>query len=249
LRPDRPHDNLRGAPAQHRAMTPNPAQAPQAPESVIIRPWPKVVFFYPSFLFATLFFALAALGIVSADKLGGTFLVVLSFNLLVFSFDFSRIKSITIAVSIIAAILLVLWLDTIFEVTGFFREVYDRLPGPIMNTAFYAYVSAVLGFLLLLVFINSRFNFYEVNPREILHHHGYLGDITRWSTEGLEMNKEIADVVEYCLMRSGRLIFMPATSKKAIVLDNVANVNRIEERVNDLLSVMAVRVNQVPGPG
>jgi hypothetical protein len=99
------------------------------------------------------------------------------------------------------------------------------------------------------VFVNTRFNYYEVNAREILHHHGYLGDIQRWSTEGLEMNKEIYDVVEYMLLRSGRLIFQPATSKKAIVLDNVAGVNRIEQDVNDLLSVVAVRLNQQPGPG
>jgi hypothetical protein len=63
------------------------------------------------------------------------------------------------------------------------------------------------------------------------------------------MNKEIYDVVEFLLLRSGRLIFQPATAKKAIVLDNVANVNRIEKQVNDLLSVVAVRLNQQPGPG
>jgi hypothetical protein len=118
-----------------------------------------------------------------------------------------------------------------------------------MNTAFYAFFSGFLGFVFLLVFINSRFHYYEVNPREILHHHGYLGDITRWSTEGLEMNKEIYDMFEYLLLRSGRLIFQPASSKKAIVIDNVLKVNRIEARVNDLLSVMAVRFNQQPGPG
>ena len=118
-----------------------------------------------------------------------------------------------------------------------------------MNTAFYGFLAAGLGLLLAMVWINSRFNYYEVNAREILHHHGYLGDIQRWSTEGLEMNKEIYDVVEYALLRSGRLVFQPATSKKAIVLDNIAKVNAIEQQVNDLLSVVAVRLNQQPGQG
>ena len=63
------------------------------------------------------------------------------------------------------------------------------------------------------------------------------------------MNKEIYDVAEYALLRSGRLIFSPMTSKKAIVVDNVANVNRIEKAINDLLSHVAVRINQRPGPG
>jgi hypothetical protein len=236
--------------------SPPPPVAPveRTPESVIIRPWPKVVFLYPTFVCATIFWLLSWLGIGQAENqlgssvLGNTFMLVMIMNLLVFSFDFSRIKSITIVISIIALVLLVLWVDTKADLTGYLGKVVRSVDIQ-MNTAFYGFLGAGLGFLLLLVFVNTRFNYYEVNAREILHHHGYLGDIQRWSTEGLEMNKEISDVVEFLLMRSGRLIFQPATSKKAIVLDNVAGVNRIEKEVNDLLSVVAVRINQQPGPG
>lgn len=219
-----------------------------APESVIIRPWPKVVFLYPTFIVATVFFLLLWLELVSETTLGNTFMAVLLLNLMVFSFDFSRIKSITILIGIIATVLLVLWADSKWEVTNFL----GRMVGSIdihMNTGFYGFLSAGLGFLLVLVFVNTRFNYYEVNAREILHHHGYLGDIKRWSTEGLEMNKEIYDIAEYILLRSGRLIFQPATSKTSIVLDNVPNVSRIEKLTNDLLSHVAVRINQRPGPG
>lgn len=220
----------------------------RAPESVIIRPWPKVVFLYPTFVTATVFFLLSWLNLVGSTVLGNTFMLVLLLNLLVFSFDFSRIKSITIVIAIVAIVLGVLWIDTKADLTGWLGRVFGAIDIT-CSTSFYGFLSAGMGFLLLLVFVNTRFNYYEVNAREILHHHGYLGDIQRWSTEGLEMNKEIYDVVEYLLMRSGRLIFQPATSKKAIVLDNVAGVNRIEKEVNDLLSVVAVRLNQQPGPG
>jgi hypothetical protein len=230
------------------APTPAPLVADRTPENVIIRPWPKVVFLYPTFVVTTIFFLLSWLDLVSPTVLGNTFMLVLWLNLLVFSFDFSRIKSITIVITIIALVLLVLWLDNKADVTGYLGKVFGKIDIQV-NAAFFGFMSAGLGFLLALVFINSRFNYYEVNAREILHHHGYLGDIQRWSTEGLEMNKEINDVVEYMLMRSGRLIFQPATSKKTIVLDNVASVNRIEQCVNDLLSVVAVRLNQQPGPG
>lgn len=236
------------------APAPTPAKAPSAqaehrpPESVIIRPWPKVVFLYPTFVTATIFFLLSWTAVVSPTVLGNTFMLVLLMNLLVFSFDFSRIKSITIFIAVIATVLLVLWLDSKWEITNFLGRVFGGIDIQ-MNPAFYGFLSTGMGFLLLVVFINTRFNYYEVNAREILHHHGYLGDIQRWSTEGLEMNKEIYDVVEFLLLRSGRLIFQPATSRKAIVLDNVANVNAIEGRVNDLLSVVAVRLNQNPGPG
>jgi hypothetical protein len=244
--------------------SPTPAPAPTpvqvqpslgaAPESVIIRPWPKVVFLYPTFVIASIFFLLSWLGIgkgeghVGSTALGNTFMFVLLMNLLVFSFDFSRIKSITIVIALIAILLAVLWIDTKTDFTGYLGRVFGSIDIQI-NTAFYGFLAAGMGSLLLLVWINSRFNYYEVNAREILHHHGYLGDIQRWSTEGLEMNKEIYDVVEYMLMRSGRLILQPATSRKAIVIDNVSKVNAIEQQVNDLLSVVAVRLNQQPGQG
>ncbi len=228
-----------------------PHSASPIPESVIIRPWPKVVFLYPTFVGASLGFLLSILSEpfdIESRTIGNSFMLLLCLNLLVFSFDFSRIKSITIAVGIIAVVLGLLLADTKWDVGGFL----SRLVGGIdieMNAGFYGFLSGFLGFLFLLVFVNSRFHYYEVNAREILHHHGYLGDITRWSTDGLEMNKEIYDMAEYLLLRSGRLIFLPSNAKKAIVLDNVAKVNRIETRVNDLLSHVAVRLDQRPGPG
>lgn len=232
------------------ANAPAPAASaaePVAPESVIIRPWPKVVFLYPTFVAACLGFLFSMLG-VESKSIGNWFMLLFCLNLLVFSFDFSRIKSITIVVGLIALVLGLLLADTKWDVGGFLSRLFGGIDIE-MNTAFYGFLSGFLGFLFLLVFVNSRFHYYEVNAREILHHHGYLGDITRWSTDGLEMNKEIYDMVEYLLLRSGRLIFLPSNAKKAIVLDNVAKVNRIEARVNDLLSHVAVRLDQRPGPG
>ena len=237
--------------------TPNPAPlvsvAASAPaESVIIRPWPKIVFLYPTFVAATIFFLLSSLSSLSSTgtvlvaecTLGNAFMVIWLINLLVFSFDFSRIWSIVMIIGGALVVVLTLWLD----LTGYVGDVAHKM-AIICNAQFYAWFSGGMGLLLLIVFVNSRFHYYEVNAREILHHHGYLGDVTRWSTEGLEMNKEIYDVAEYVLLRSGRLIFNPMTSKKSIVVDNVANVNRAEKAINDLLSHVAVRINQRPGPG
>ena len=232
------------------APTPTPAPevtpAPTKPaESVIIRPWPKVVFLYPTFVISTLFFLLSWLGLgIAPDTLGNAWMLVFMINILVFSFDFSRIWSIVMVFAIALVVVLLFWLD----LTGYMGKVLGKVHIT-ASTSFYGFMSGGLGLLLLVVFINSRFHYYEVNAREILHHHGYLGDVQRWSTEGLEMNKEIYDVAEYALLRSGRLIFNPMTSKKAVVVDNVTNVNRIEQAINDLLSHVAVRINQRPGPG
>ncbi|MEC9046565.1 MAG: hypothetical protein VYA51_01015 [Planctomycetota bacterium] len=220
--------------------------APERPaERVIIRPWPKVVFLYPTFAASVLLCLLSGLGMpVAPETLGNTWMLVFMLNILIFSFDFSRIWSLVLVFAVALLVVLIFWLD----LTGFVSNVLGKI-SITANTSFYGFMSAGLGLILLIVWINSRFHYYEVNAREILHHHGYLGDVQRWSTEGLEMNKEIYDVAEYGMLRSGRLIFNPMTSKKAIVIDNVVCVNRIEKAINDLLSHVAVRINQRPGPG
>ena len=228
---------------------------PREPDSVIIRPWPKVVFLYPVFICATLFWMISAFfgtppdGTLptKASWMGDAFMVVTFTNFLVFAFDFSRIKSITIIFGFIAAAFALFWAAG-HEDWGVMPWLGDRIKGIDiqMNTWFYGSFSLMMGFILVLVLINTRFSYYEVNHREILHHHGYLGDVTRMPTTGLRLNKEIYDLLEFALLRSGRLIFYPSTSREAIVIDNVINVNHIENRIKDLLSVVAVRMTEAP---
>ncbi len=226
---------------------PKPARPKSGPASVIIRPWPKVVFLYPTFVTATIFWFVSLLSndgsTVGVGGLGNAFMVVFFLNLLVFSFDFSRIKSITLLFVIAAIVLGIGWANTQWGWMDGIKSVFASIDIR-MNTQFYGWVSGFLAFVFLIVLINTRFNYYEINHREILHHHGYLGDITRMPTQGLRLNKEIYDLLEYLLLKSGRLIFYPSTSREAIVIDNVIGVNRAEERIKDLLSVVAVRMTQ-----
>ncbi len=209
---------------------------------MLIRPWPKVVFFYPTFICATLFWILSMVSSGGPSTwMGNGFMLLFFLNLLVFAFDFSRIKSLTLLILIVAVVLGMMWADTRWEVIGGLKDLVNAIQIQ-MNTWFYGATSAVFAFVLLLVLINTRFNYYEVNHREILHHHGYLGDITRLPTQGLHLNKEIYDLLEYVLLRSGRLIFYPHGTREAIVIDNVINVNRVEKHIKDLLSVIAVRM-------
>jgi hypothetical protein len=232
-----------------------PAEAAAAitQRSVIIRPWPKVVFLYPTLLCSLVcWFAQLLQGggggggeavELGSRALGNTFLAVFFLNLLVFAFDFSRIKSITLVVVLVALGLGLGWADATWGIAGGVRDVLSAIDVR-MSTQFYGLMSGFLLMVMLIVLINTRFNYYEINHREILHHHGYLGDITRMPTSGLRLNKEIYDLFEFFLLRSGRLVFYPQTSREAIVIDNVLNVNKVEDRIKDLLSVVAVRFQE-----
>lgn len=223
---------------------PAPSPRPTRSTSVLIRPWPKVIFFYPTAVAALLMWFGSLLSADGATAgvagLGNWFMVILFVNLLVFSFDFNRIKSITIVLGVVALLLGLAWANTKWGVWSGLAEVMGTI-NVRMNTQFFGFIAGIFALIFLLVLINTRFSYYEVNHREILHHHGYLGDITRVPTAGLTHNKEIYDVLEFLLLRSGRLIFYPASSRNAIVIDNVININKVESRIKEMLSVIAVR--------
>jgi len=228
--------------------TPQPSRTPtKTDEKVLIRPWPKVIFLYPT-LAISLVGWIATLLTMSSETspdhgyMGLIWCGVFSFNLLIFAFDFSRIKSITLFVAAIGLVFVGLWANQNWGFLSWFQNAMAGLDIH-MNGQFYAFFSIFFCFMFLLVFINTRFNYYEVNRNEILHHHGYLGDIIRTPTTSMNMQKEIYDLMEYLLLRSGRLIFYPATKRDAIVIDNVVNISKIEVKIKNLLSSVSVAID------
>jgi hypothetical protein len=83
-----------------------------------------------------------------------------------------------------------------------------------------------------------------VLSNEIIHHHGILGGIERLPAPGVRLEKDITDVFEYLLLRSGRLVITPAGESRAIILDNVPNINHVEDGVKAILGVTEVSFRQ-----
>ena len=63
--------------------------------------------------------------------------------------------------------------------------------------------------------IETRFDYWEVLHNELLHHHGPFGDLERFPAPQLKLDKEIPDIFEYLVLRSGRLIFYPTSERRA----------------------------------
>ncbi len=217
------------------------------PEPVLLVSYPKIVFLYPSVL-AGLFGAIYmwALGndpgAEYARLPARIFLAVLTINLVVVSFDFPRTTSLTWFFAAVAASV-ALW--TIFHLNPDlalgFHERLSRIT-PRANAAFYFIYTFSILFLFICVIISRRFDYWEVRGNELLHHHGVLSDMERFSAPNLRIDKEINDVFEYMLLRSGRLIMHPSQERRAIVLENVMFINQKEDRITQMLGALQVRV-------
>ena len=226
----------------------------EAPEHVYLVPYPKIVFLYPTLLLAVISaiwmcFLSAPLNRENhlAAGIGALFLGVFTINLVILAFDFPRTTSLTLFFFAAAVVMGLVLLFT-FE-PDFWPAIKDfvKLFHPMANATFYWAIAAILGLMFLAVAIVVRFDYWEVRGNELLHHHGFLSNLERLSAPNLRMEKEINDIFEYLLLRSGRLIIYTSNDRQPIVLDNVPFIDRKEQAVNRILGALQVQVRRVDG--
>ncbi len=129
-------------------------------------------------------------GIEPAAIMATVFLGVLAVNLVIFSFDFPRTTSLTLS-SLRAAVVLGLLLLFQFQ-PHLLPTVTDFLltNRPRANPTFYFTICAILGVIFALVFVFIRFDYWEVRNNELLHHHGFLSDLKRYSAPHLKSKRD-----------------------------------------------------------
>ncbi len=212
-------------------------------EKIVLRSFPKIILLYPT-LFAAI---LAAVGSTFADAVpvrwGLIFLITMFLNLVVLSFDFPRTTSFTLVAVIVAIVCGALWVNTFYTFLHILKEWTDKLD-PQAFPQFYWLFAVGMLIIFLLVFLNTRFDYWEVMHNEIIHHHGVLGNVKRFPAPQLKLEKEITDVFEFFLLRSGRLLIHPSMERVTIVLENVPNINKREREIQSLLGVLDVHVHQ-----
>jgi hypothetical protein len=210
-------------------------------DRVLVRSYPKTVFLYPTALAALLCGIMTAVGAGEPRHLGFIFLTVLFFNLVVISFEFTRHISVALVLGIFVIVLAGMLLNERLHIVEFLRALYSRIDWQ-ANRGFYFAVVGIYVFLMIGVLIDTRMDYWEVRGNEILHHHGFLGDVERFPAPQIKFKKEITDVFEYFLLASGRLVIHPSPSDRPVVLENVPRINRIEDEIEDMLDSMRVRI-------
>ncbi len=208
------------------------------PTSVRIRSYSDVIYLYPSLIMAIVCGLWVTFGEATPADPGASglvFTLLFFFNLSIIAFDYTRLTSIIVVLLLVIVGLL----SAIFPAVGdVITSVMDQ---PLfMNATFYWVWAGLLAFILALVWIKTRIDYWEIKNQELLHHHGLLGDVERWPAPNMRITKEINDVMEYALMRAGRLVLIPARENKALVIKNVPNINRIEQDMQAILSTLRV---------
>ena len=170
------------------------------------------------------------------------FLIVFALNMVVISFDFPRTTSLTWFFAI-TAIVIGLWF-LFSQYPGLAPKLVQGLLSikPWANASFYMIYTMIMLFLYMWVMISRRFDYWEVKGNELLHHHGFLSNLERFSAPNLRIDKEINVLFEYMLLRSGRLIIHASNERRAIVLENVLFINGKEDRITRMLGALQVRV-------
>lgn len=223
------------------------------PKSIYLVAYPKIVFMYPT-AFASLIVAIwmhMTNGLTGVENVGNvsfylatTFLAIFAFNLVVISFDFPRTTSLTLFFLIFSLILLgYLTLANFPGIVPFVGDVI-HLFQPVANAQFYYLMATIYGLLFLVVKIAVQFDYWEVRPNELLHHHGFLSDLERFSAPNMRIDKEINDLFEYILLGSGRLIIHPSNERRTIVLENVFFISRKEKLITKMLGALQVQVRR-----
>lgn len=228
--------------------TPAKPKKDESPQRILLVSYPKIVFMWPTFLMsfvAALYmnftqpFDPASRG---TAVVGIVFLAVLAVNMVILSFDFPRTTSLTLfffaaAISLGLVLLFVLQPGLLPSVTAFLRRFH-----PAANATFYWAFVIIFLIKFLIVFGMVQFDYWEVRPNELLHHHGFLSNLERFAAPNLRIDKEINDVFEYLLLRSGRLILQPSGERRAIILDNVPFIREKEAAITRMLGALQVQV-------
>jgi hypothetical protein len=217
-------------------------------EEVMLRNYPKIIFFYPLFFTSLILWIIQSvmglLGYGPNPWLSNFWLLVFFVNIFVVAFDFGSTKFFILILAIVVISLIVVFL------------VLPNLPvgggggmaisfNVALTSEFYLIMTLIIGFILAIIIINARFNYWKIERNEIYHKSGIFSAADRYPVETLRIRKEITDVFEFLILRAGSITLLPGRSEEVIHLPTVLNVNNKAEKIDRLLSHISVEPDEI----
>jgi len=207
---------------------------------VVVRPLPKVVFFYLTWLAS---FGCAMLsGTLPSAVLGLAWLGVFIFNLGVISFDFTEERALLVVVLIGAGGFGVYHFDLMASIQSWLLAL-----NPVMNQGFYWIMFVTFTVIYLFVWANTRVNYWEFRPNEVIHRYGFFSKAKRYRPELIRWDRVMPDVMERLLLGTGTMVLTTSQEPHPLVLEHVPGVSRVDERIAAVLGVNITAAH--PGSG
>ena len=207
---------------------------------VYLRSYPKVIFFWPMALVSLVLWLLQMIYPTPVALLGNIWLIVFFVNMFIVAFDFSSSKFFVLIMVVVVVVLLL-----IFLVPGLFAP---PAPGvefnPGLTAQFYLVVTIIMGLILGLVILTSRFDYWKIERNEIYHKTGIFASAERMPTKSLRIKKEIPDVFEFFILRAGSITLLPGHGD-VIPLPTVLNINKKQKQIDYLLSHVSIEPDEL----
>jgi hypothetical protein len=159
--------------------------------------------------------------------------------LFIVAFDFSSTKFFVLILIVVVVVILL-----IFLVPDIFSGLGEGSFNPGLTAQFYFVVTIILAFVLGLVVLGSRFDYWKIERNEIYHKSGIFSSAERIPTKSLRIKKDIPDVFEFFILRAGSITLMPGHGD-VIPLPTVLNVNKKQKQIDYLLSHVSIEPDEL----
>ena len=194
-------------------------------DQVILRNFPKAIFFTPLFLVSGIFWIVESFLTDLNPWLGIIWVIIFFSNFTVTALDFPSYRVLILILGVVIIVLLALFLGLIptLKQLGIIGQNF-RIGLPV---EFYMIMTIILGLILGLVMLSTRFDYYRIERNEVIHKTGFFStSIERYPVRGLRVKKEIPDLFEYLLFKAGTITLMFAKNDKIVHLNTVLNVKK-----------------------
>ncbi|MFX1454898.1 MAG: hypothetical protein ACFFDB_05935 [Promethearchaeota archaeon] len=215
---------------------------PKYPNEIFIRSYPKIIFFWPLLITSFILWLIEAFT-NNADisgTLGIVWFIVFFTNIFITAFDFSSTKFFVLILAVVIVLLLV-----VFLVPGLFANLSGLSIDLTLTWQFYFVMTLILLFILGIVVLSTRFEYYKIERNEIIHKSGIFSSAERFPVKSLRFKKEIPDVFEFFLLRAGSITIDPGHADEVKILPTVLNINKVEKNLDWLLSHVSVEPDEL----
>ncbi|MFX0135092.1 MAG: hypothetical protein ACFFDN_15730 [Candidatus Hodarchaeota archaeon] len=235
-------------------------------DEVVLRTYPKIIFFWPTALASAILGLLAQfiplMNVPSTDLLyhlmvangmtvdlriilGMIWLANFTGNLFIVSFDYNSAKVVAIVLAVVVGVLAVILVRAYIPDVGKGLPKFSINDFPLtMSWAFYYSIAGLFGIVFAFIWIEKRWDYYKITSQDIVHKSGIFGDLERFPAPNIHIYKRISDVFEYLLLKSGELTIIPAQRTSVIHLPNVLNINQKEKYIHEVLGTLEVEMDE-----